>query len=424
MNKQVVVTGIGVISSAGIGTSAFWEAIKSGHSGIADINFENYPNYVPKENEVRQAGLMLPFLPEEYFSNKDIDTFDSSSLMILKAVDESLQDSGINYSDKQIDVILGTAIGFRPPYKRLMHSLKAYSKGDNDLLPQPHYYPSFTSEYLNQTPIEAIFKKYSLKGTGMSISSICASGSTSICLGTELVKSGKADAVVCGAFDFFHPLQNRVFSHYKMLSPNSCKPFDRSRKGFQLGEGIGVVIVESLESAKKRSANIYAEIAGYGMGNDAFHFVIPSPSGNEYSQSIDTAIIDSAINPEEIDYWCPIGRGGRDSDAQEVRGVERVFKNQAQKLHVNSIVPVIGYCLGANSIFNFIGTLLQMKNKTLFPIKNLSQPDKRFKPNFIQHTMTDYNINNALVCGYGFTGVNTAIVLRNGRNLEKQDARK
>ena len=418
MIQQVVVTGIGLISSAGIGKEAFWSSLYSGNSGIQPLNYENYPKYIANEQECKLAALMPDFEPTQYFSRRDCSTFDTSCLMILKAVDEALADASFTGENINTAVILGTAIGFRPPYKRLMNSLTAYSKGDASLIPAPHYYESFSTEYLNQTPIEAVYKKYALQGSGLSMSSICASGSTAICLATELVKQGQVDAVVCGAYDFFHPLQNRVFSHYKMLASDFCRPFDKTRTGFQLGEGIGIVIVESLENARRRDAKIYAEISGFGMANEAFHLVIPSPSGAEYSRCISTAIIDSKIDPDSINYFCPVGRGGKDSDAQEVRGIEKAFGKHANSLFVNSIVPITGYCLGANSVFNFIATLLQMKNNTIYSIKNFIAADNKFKLNFVKEPVSNIKVENAVVCGYGFTGATTAIVLNNGMNME------
>lgn len=413
MKRRVVATGIGVVSSIGNDQNSFFSSIRTRVSGITEFSSEDFPNYLCGKDEPNRAGRIKNFFPENYFTKEEIAQVDYPTLLILKAVQEALKDSKIDYKKKRVGVLLGTAVGLRPPYVRLNPSLKAYSRGDTSFLPHPQPYQSCFMEFLTETPVEVIHKKYSLQGRGMGLTGICASGSITLCLGMDLIENNCLDAVICGGFDFFHPRQNRLFSHFKMLTKEKCRPFDKNRKGFQLGEGVGVVLLEELDNAKKRDAFIYGEIKGYGNTNDAFHLVVPSPLAVEYAQAIDSAVKDAGIDIDAVDYFCPVGRGGIDSDLKEIRGIKRALKDKVNKILINSIIANTGYALGASSILNFINTLLQMKEGYIYPTLNLENPDPKFNLNFVMDKPLSKKINFALVCSDGFAGVNTALLIEN-----------
>ncbi len=412
MKFEVVITGIGVISSIGNNKDDFFQSLLSGKSGIDEFNKDDYPYHVFRENEPTLAGRIKDFDPSAYFSKDEIDQFDYPTLTVLKAADEAIKESRLSISDYNVSVIMGSALGLRPTYNRLNASFKTYSSGDISSLPQPQYYPAVAMEFMMDTVLGAFFKKFNLHGDGLCLSTVCASGATAICLGSDLIRNGSSDIVICIGFDHFHPKQNTGLSHFKMLTEEMNIPFDVSSKGFQMAEGVGVAVLEGTKTARGRKAHIYGEILGSCITNDAYHIVIPSPSGKEFARAIEMCIEDAGIDLKEIDYISLIGRGSKLSDLKEMEGIRRVFGQLVEKIPINSITSYTGYSLCASGILNFITTLLQMKEKTILPILNFNNPYSKYsRMNFVKDRLRK-EINMALVCSHAFTGVNTAIVIK------------
>lgn len=410
--RRVAITGIGVVSSIGNDKDEFFKSLLSGNCGIEEFTEDDYPHHSLPENVPSLAGRIKGFIPSDYFTKDEIDQFDYPTLTVLKAVGEAIEDSKPSFTNQNVGVIVGSATSLHPTYNRLISYIRAYSSGNINYLPMPQYYPAVVMEYMMDTVLSAIFKKFNLQGEGLCLSTLCTSGATAICLGTESIRNGSLDVVICLGFDHFHPRQNIEFSHFKMLTEEKNIPFDRSSKGFQLAEGIGVVVLEDMDTAKEKRGFIYGEVISWGMTNDAYHLVIPSPSGREFAKAIEMAIKDADIELKEIDYISLTGRGSRTSDIKELEGVRRVFGQLAEKIPINSITSYTGYPLGASGVFNFITTLLQMKEKTILPILNFDTPHSEYiKWSFVKERM-EKEINMALVCCHAFTGVNTAIDIK------------
>lgn len=410
--KQIVITGMGTISSIGNNKDDFFQSLVSGRCGIQELTKEDYPRHIPQKSEPSYAGRIKEFDPSTYFSEDEIEQFDYPTLIILKAVGEAIKESKLSISGQDISVIIGSAVGLRPTYDRLNASLRAYSSGERKFLPQPQYYPTVVMEFMMNTVLNAIFKKFNLQGDGLCLSTICASCATTIGLGTELIRNGRSNIVICVGFDNFHPRQNTVFSHFKMLSDEKSAPFDKSSRGFQLAEGVGVLVLEDLSTARKRDTYIYGKICGSTITNDAYHIVIPSPSAKEFAKAIELSIEEANIKPEDIDYISLIGRGSKMSDMKELEGIKMIFGDLAGEIPINSITSYTGYSLGASSILNFITTLLEMKEKVILPIRNFKNPHSKYKMNFVKEKPLKKEINLALVCSQSFAGVNTAIILK------------
>ncbi|MHA1675826.1 MAG: beta-ketoacyl-[acyl-carrier-protein] synthase family protein [Candidatus Njordarchaeales archaeon] len=412
MKRRVVITGLGVISSIGNNKDIFFESLKQGKTGVREYEDETYPNYKRSKGEPNLVGY-VKFEPHKYFSNKETSAYPLPMLMVLKAVDEALRDAKINSTVEKIGVILGTAVAPHPSYDRLNASLKAYGKADTKFLPFPQYYPSYIMEFLTQTFVEVVMKKYRFQGEGYGISGICASGALSVCLGARLIQYGLADTMICCGSDFFYPMQSKVFSRFKLLCSGKCCPFDKRRAGFQLGEGVGVVVLEQLDKAKEKGCHAYGEIVGLGITNDAYHLVIPSPNGKEFARAISIAVEEAKVNSDTLDYVSPVGRGCRVGDLKEAHGLHIALgRKVAENVPVNSIVPNCGYTLGATTILNLISTILQMNENYIFPVLNTESLDPKCKLNLIMKKPLRKEIDLALVCGFAFSGINSAIVVR------------
>ncbi len=404
----VSITGLGLLSSVAHNVSAFNDAIKNKRTGIKEFPFEDYPGTLISKKENYNVGHIKGFSLDQYFDKKDINSIDRSTLYILKAIDEAIIDSNIHKKNIRVGVLMGSAVGIFPPYTRLRKLLRAY-KGDIASLPQLQHYQSYFMELLTNTPIDIVCKKYGFKNYSSGLTGICSSGALTVSYGHQLIKSGRVDAIVCCGFDFFYSPMNKTFSQYNLLSKKTCKPFDRLRDGFQLGEGVGVIV---LENKKHTDDSAYADCIGTGLSNDAYHMVMPSPSGDAYANAITQSLDESGLDAIDIDYISPIGRGGIYSDLKEARGIKKALGKHASLIPVNSVIPNVGYSLGASSSFNIIYALMQMKENRIYPTLNTNNIDIKLGLNIIKDTTIEKKLANVLVTSFAFAGVNTSLVFQ------------
>lgn len=409
---EVVVTGMGTLTSLGNDATVFFESLLAGKDGIRKIGDDEYKGYVFINNEPKLAGRITNFVLNEHFTEDEINRFDVPTLKVLKAVEEAVVDAGVNLSGQRVTVIVGSAVGLRPTYERINSSLKAYVAADVSLLPMPQYYKNMDGEFMLDTVVSGILKKFNITGAALSISAVCASGAAAIGLGTDFIRQDAYDLAICVGFDFFHPRQNRVFSHNRLLSEDKIKPFDKNAAGFQLAEGVGSVILESEKNAIKRGKHSYGKIKGWSITNDAYHLLIPTKHGKELAMAVELALQDAGMQPGEIEYINLIGRGSPASDERECNAIMKVFGPLLQRIPVNSLTSFTGYSLAASSILNTIAALLQMRHDTVLPNLNLEMPAEKCQGiNFIKGKPAQQKIKTALICSTAFTGVNSAVVL-------------
>jgi 3-oxoacyl-(acyl-carrier-protein) synthase len=412
--RRVAVTGMGVVSSIGNDKEAFFSALLAGQTGIAEISKEDFPKHPFGENQVALAGRFDRHLASLISPSDKVQEHGYPVLVVMKAIEEAITEGDGKMLRRKdgVQVIIGSALGLFPEHGRMNEALRLYATGDTRFLPQPQFYPLPAMEFMMDTILSAVFKRHNLRGKGLCLSTICASGSTAVCLGTEWVRSGECEMAICIGFDHFNPRQNIALSHFKLLSNDTCIPFDRTSKGCQLGEGVGVLVLEDLEGARKSGANVWGEISGIGMTNDAYHLVISQSSGKEFAMAIEMAIEDACIQRlEDVECITLASKGSRASDIKELEGIKRVFGDLCGGVAVNSITPYTGYTLGASSVLSLIAALLQMKKGILLPIPKFNTPYAGYKMNYVREVLKK-DIKLALVCADAFTGVNTAIAIR------------
>jgi 3-oxoacyl-[acyl-carrier-protein] synthase II len=397
--KRVVITGLGVVSSIGIGKDEFWHSILQGKSGISKVEL-----FDTKEFRCHNAGEIKSFHPSQYLDKRKIDFLGKTSQLALTATHLALKDSKIHKHDiigNKTGVFIGTTMGERP----LEESIDSWVK---DGVTQMSKYKIVQST-ANVIPgnIATYFK---FNGPNFLISNACAAGGFALGYGFDLIANGTLNYAVVGGADSFSKTAFSGFHRLYAMSPDKCQPFDKNRKGMMVGEGAGVLILETLDSARKRKADIYAEVAGYGLSCDAFHITSPKPEG--IAKAMQKALKSANIKPEDIDYVNAHGTGTPANDKSECAGIKIVFKDQAKTLPISSIKSMIGHAMGAASSIETIASCMAIKNNILPPTINFETPDPDCDMDCVPNKPRPQKINVMLKDSFAFGGNNCCIVLK------------
>jgi|GEM_PF-2077790 len=407
--RHSVVRGVGVWNALGRSVAACWDALQAGKTGVAPLSDAWLSGYLLSKTEQFEVGYVTDFNTDAVFSDAEQQRFDTRVRAVLTVVREAL--AGVTRDElaaSRVAVVVGTAVGMRAPYKRLMDGLKVYQTGNLSELPRPHHYASFVMENLPDTLFHAVAHDLGVSlRESMVVSNICASGSTTIAHGHELIRQNRVDVAICIGFDFFHPRQNRVFGDLQLLSQSPCMPFDQHRKGFQIGEGIGVVVLE-----REKGQPRYGEVLGCGLASDAAHPTAPDRSGKYYARAIQMALSEGGVAPTSIDYVSVIGRGSVQSDLKETNGTLLALGAHAKQIAINSFIPQTGYCFAASGMFGFVLTMMQFRHKVLLPTRHTTQVDPQIEMPIICQQAMPFDGQYAVVSNDAFMGGNAALVVR------------
>lgn len=413
--QRVVVSGLGAITPIGDSAPKFFSGLLSGKSGI--VNFLDHPdmgNYRLRDDQVPLAGLLPSNASNERFSEHLRQRYDPQTLTVLAAVIEAMADAELAPNGKRLALLVGSAVGLRPTISRMHKAFPAYAQFSYDLLPEPHFYnKNFLDEFSISTVIRAIACECAPRSMAYPFSSLCVSGGNAIILGYELIQAGIVDSALAIGFDFFHPRQNQVFSHFRLLDEAPIRPFDMARTGYQLGESVGAVVLESSKVVSAWNKQPYAEIVGVGATNDGYHLVIPDPSAKPQLKAMTSALAEAGLQPGELDAIAAIGRGSKVGDQAEGRAITKLLGSDSAGVPINSLVPNIGYTLGASSIMNFIALMMEMRHGVMFPTLNVEKVDTRLgRFDIVRNEPRPVNLRTVLSLGSAFLGSNTAIALR------------
>lgn len=398
--KRVVVTGIGVVSPLGNDIQEFWKNIVSGKDAASEIqSFDTsiYPHHRGCEVKDFDAAGVL--------SEAEIKVLGRASQFALLAADQALRDSdlinlGID-ARKRTGVVIGTTFGEAQIVETLTQKYvtgKTLTHGSG-LLKQ--YNPNALSVNIG--------KKFSFGGPNLVIPTACAAGNYAIGHGAFLIKTGKADFVISGGSDPFSHVSFSGFSRLGVMSGGVCQPFDKNRKGMMVGEGAGMLVLESYDSAKNRGANIYGEILSYGLSCDANHMTIPDVKG--MIAMMKDAIEKAGILLSDIDYICAHGTGTVMNDKTESKAINELFYNDGNQVPVSSVKSMLGHTMGAASAIEAITCLLAIKHGMLPPTINFENKDPECNidcvPNIARKKDLTFVLNNAAAFG----GNNASLLL-------------
>lgn len=409
MKKRVVITGLGAITPVGIGTDAFWKSLLEGKSGIARIT-----RFDPTDYATQIAGEVKAFDPVQYIDKKEAKRMDRSTQFAIAASKMALEDSGLDLQKEdlaRIGTIIGTGIGGMDTLHDQFKTL--FEKGPGRVS------PFFVPMMIANMPAGQTSITFGLQGPCSCVVTACATGTNSIGDAFKTIQRGDADVMVAGGTEAaVSPAAVAGFCAMKAMSTRNeepekaSRPFDKDRNGFVMGEGAGVVILESLEHALARGARIYGEIAGYGSNADAFHITAPAPEGAQAAKCMALAIADAELKPEDVDYINAHGTSTPLNDKNETLAIKALFGDHAKELSVSSIKSMTGHLLGASGGIEAVATILTVLNDIIPPTINYETPDPELDLDYVPNHARAKKVRVALSNSFGFGGHNATILVK------------
>jgi len=409
MKKRIVITGVGLVTPYGVGKDIFWEGLTSGRSAIGYLS-----NIDTTDLPVKIGGEIKDFDPESYLGKKEARKMDRFTQFAVVAGMEAIKDARIDLEriDKErVGVIIGSGIGGIHILEQ-QHSL-LLEKGPGRISPFfiPMLISNMASAYLSIM--------FGFTGISFSVNTACATGATAIGEAVKAIQAGECDIVITGGTDAaITPLSVAGFANMKALSTRNdepekaSRPFDAERDGFVMAEGAGILVLETLESARSRGAYIYAEVAGVGSTSDAYHLTAPEPEGRLQARAMELAMIYGGIEKEEVDYINAHGTSTPLNDTIETRAIKSLFGELAYKIPISSNKSMIGHTLGAAGSIELIATALTIKEGIIPPTINYEYPDPECDLDYVPNTKRVKEVKVALSNSFGFGGHNVSIALK------------
>ncbi|MBI45723.1 MAG: beta-ketoacyl-[acyl-carrier-protein] synthase II [Candidatus Marinimicrobia bacterium] len=403
MNNKVVVTGIGVNSPIGNNIPDFLHSLRIGKNGIKNITHFDTSDY-----KVKIAGESSICL-NDYFSSKELNKLDRFSALGVLAADQAVVQAKLNKNHDDVGVIVGSGIGgistFEKQHERLLKHPKRVS---------PYFIPTMISDIA----AGHISIKYGFKGVNYSVVSACATGSHVIGDAYRQIKHGYEKIIIAGGCEApITPMSIAGFSNMRALTQNpdintACRPFDLNRDGFVMGEGSGVLVLESEKSAIERNVDIICEIVGYGATADAFHLTTPIPNGLGASSAMEKALNENSTNYKLIDYINAHGTSTVYNDKNETSAIKNTFTDYAKNISISSTKSLTGHLLGAAGAIEAIACILSISNSFIPPTINYENYDENCDLNYTPNKAIDREVNYAMSNTFGFGGHNASLIFK------------
>ena len=397
--KRVVITGLGCVSAAGLGVGALLDALRSGRTAIAPV--ETLKNKgIPNAIGAEVRGLD----PERHFDPERLTFLDRFAQFALVAVREALSGAGLEGSvlRRSTAVILGSGVGGK--YSDDEASERLY-RGDGRV------HPLVIPRTMMSAATSQVAMEFGMTGPAFSVTSACASSAHAIGQAMLMIRSGMVPVALAGGSDaaFCFGLY-KAWAAMRLLAPDTCRPFDRNRRGLVLGEGAGIVVLEDLDHARSRGAVIHGELAGFGMTSDAEHITNPSAGGE--ASAMAQALEDGRMAAQEIDYINAHGTGTLINDRVETSAIKMVFGEPAARIPISSTKSILGHALGAAGALECIATVLGMTYRFAPPTANYVTADPECDLDCVPNAMRPMDIGAALSNSFAFGGLNAVIALR------------
>lgn len=409
--RRVVVTGIGVVSPVGLNVNEFWNNLIAGKSGVDYITYFDTADF-----DTKFAAELKGFDPLNFMDRKLAQRVDPFTQYALAAADEALKDSGLNtekINSERAGVVFGSGIGGMWTYHNQQTNL--YKREGNPDRISPFFIPMLIADIA----AGRISMKYGFKGPNYATISACTTSAHSIADSMMLIERGDADIMITGGSEaVICPMGVGGFNAMKALSTRNdapqkaSRPFEKNRDGFVMGEGGAAMILEELEFAKSRGANIYAELTGFGLTADAFHITEPAPEGEGVGRAIKAAIENSGLTINDIDVINAHGTSTFYNDKNETLAIKNVFGKRAFDIPVHSIKSMIGHLLGAAGAIEAIASVLTIKDQIIPPTINYEEKDPDCDLNYVVNNALKKEVRTVLSENSGFGGHNTALVFK------------
>ena len=408
--RRVVITGVGAVSPLGTGNQKNWDALINGRSGTGLIT-----RFDTSAFPVKVAGEVKDFDPEQFIDKKEVKKMDLFIQYAMAASQFAMEDSGLQITEEnaeRVGVLVGAGLGGLPTIEKY-HC--AFLEGGYKKI-SPFFIPMLI---INLAPGH-ISIKYGAKGPNISSVSACATGTHSIGDAYHIIARGDADAMIAGGTEStVTPLGIGGFAVMKALtdSRNDCperasRPFDKSRDGFVLAEGAGIVIMEEYEAAKQRGAKIYAEVVGYGLTGDAYHMTAPAAGGEGAARCMKMALKNAGVNPEQVGYINAHGTSTPFNDLNESLAIKSVFGDHAYKLMVSSTKSMTGHLLGAAGGLEAVICCMALDQGIIPPTINYEEPDPECDLDYVPNTAREVRVEYAMSNSLGFGGTNATLLFK------------
>jgi 3-oxoacyl-[acyl-carrier-protein] synthase II len=409
IKRRVVVTGLGVISPIGNSVEEFWSNLKEGVSGIDKLT-----RFDASEFSTKIAAEVKNFDPLKYIDKKEARRLDLTEQYAIATSQQAFDDASLgsdSLNPETAGVVVGSGIG----------GIDTFEKQHTILLKQgpSRVSPFFIPMMIIDMSAGLISIRFNFKGPNYATVSACASGAHAIADAFRIIQRGDAEVMITGGSEAtITPASMAGFCSARAMSTRNdepqkaSRPFDKQRDGFVMGEGAGMVILESLEHAQKRGAKIYAEIIGVGMSADAYHITAPAPGGEGAIRSMKLTLKDAGLSPEAVDYINSHGTSTDLGDVTECQAIKAVFGEHAYKIPVNSTKSMIGHLLGAAGAVELVATIKSMEEGILHPTVNYEFPDPECDLDFVPNQKRKANIKTAFSNSFGFGGHNITIAVK------------
>lgn len=405
---RVVVTGLGAITPIGNDVASFWQGLKDKKVGIAPITYFDTTDY-----KAKLAGEVKDFDPKKYMDPKAARRMEPFSQYAVAAAGEAIAQAGLDMEKEdpfRVGTSIGSGIGSLQAMER--EHKKMLEKGPNRVN------PLLVPMMISNMAVGNVAMHYGLKGKSINVVTACATGTNSIGEAFRSIQYGEADVMVAGGTESaITPLGMAGFAVLTALSTNddpetASRPFDKDRDGFVMGEGAGIVVLESLEHAQKRGAKILAEVVGYGGSNDAFHITSPAEDGSGAAYAMEMALKDAGIAPEKIDYINAHGTSTHHNDLFETMAVKKALGDHAYKVKINSTKSMIGHLLGAAGGVEFIACVKSIEDGFVHATAGLKEAGEGCDLDYTMGEGVPMDIHYALTNSLGFGGVNASLVIK------------
>ncbi len=407
MERRIAVTGIGLITPAGIGNKETWDAVCEGHSGVKTIE-----RFDPSDHKTQIAGEITNFNPEDFMNPKEARKTDKFIQYAVASTKLALEDAGLEITDElstRAGTLIGTGIGGMETFVNTVMLMQ--EKGPGRLS------PFFIPDIITNLAAGHVSITFNAKGPNCATTTACAASAHAIGYATMAITRGDADVMITGGTEApIIPLTVGGFNAMRALSTNNddpqgaSRPFDLNRDGFIIAEGSGMLILEEMEFAKKRGAKIYAEILGFGMSSDASHITAPSLDGPV--RCMQDAVRHAKINPEEIDYINAHGTSTQLNDANETAAIKELIGDKAYDIPVSSTKSMTGHMLGAAGGVEAAFSVLAIDKGILPPTINYHTPDPKCDLDYVPNEARNAKIKTVLSNSFGFGGTNGTLIFR------------
>ncbi len=408
--RRVVITGLGCITALAESVDGLFAALCEGKSGVSTIESFDTSTY-----PVKFGGEIKAFDVTKYIDHREGRRMDRFSQLAIVAAIQAVEDSALDFSKEdvhRVGVIVGTGIGGIKEIED--QHIRLLNKGIRQVSP-------FTVPKLMANAASGnIAIRYGLKGPNFAVTSACASGNHAIGEASCNIVAGRSDIVVTGGTEAaLTPIGLASFCAARSLStrndnpPIASRPFDKDRDGFVLSEGAGILVLEEYEHAKKRGADIYAELLGYSATDDGYHITAPLPQGNGAARAMELALIDAGIEKEKVDYINAHGTGTELNDIAESIAIKSVFGDRAYKISISSTKSSLGHLLGASGAVELIICMKVIRESVIPPTINLENPDERcdLKMDYVPLQARRAKVNIAMSNSFGFGGHNACLIV-------------